>query len=187
MKLNLTLKIVFSIIFSGALLSCKSDPERVKKILEHNRTTAIRDSISADSTMRAMKFEADITSGRILKDTIGSYKSPVQITSSSLVKREYGTYKDIKLIYKNVSKKKISAIKFRWKGIDAFGDPADMGGYTKGFGGGFTDDILAPSKSDYGTWDMLSNNAKKITVVWVTEVAFSDGTKWFIDNNLGRL
>lgn len=174
---------LLSILF---VISCKSDREREKKLSEQNKKIAIRDSISADSTIRAMKFEADITSGRILKDTIGYCKSPVKIVSSSLLKNKYSSDRDIKLVYKNVSKKKINAIKFRWKGIDAFGDPADMEGQVGGVGGGYTEVAISPSKSDFATWDMLSRNASKITVVWVSEVAFSDGTKWFIDNNLRR-
>lgn len=103
---------------------------------------------------------------------------PVKIISTSPVEHdEYSNYKDVHSVWKNVSKKTISAIRFRWTGINAFGEPADMGSST-GIGAGFTDDILRSGKSDNGTWEILSKDLKKITKAWVYEVAFEDGTKW---------
>lgn len=48
----------------------------------------------------------------------------------------------------------------------------------KGLGGGYTDDILSPGKTDDGEWGILSRDAKKVVAAWVTEVVFEDGTKW---------
>ena len=44
--------------------------------------------------------------------------------------------------------KTISAIRFSWNGLNAFGEPAEMAGVTNGFGGGFTDNKLRPAKQD---------------------------------------
>jgi len=106
---------------------------------------------------------------------------PVKILSAKPVEQEYSNYKDIRLSWKNISKKTISAIRFKWKGENAFGEPADMGVKT-GEGGGFSDDKLRPGKSDYGEWSILSRDLKKVTKAWVYEVAFEDGTKWELNN-----
>ncbi len=82
---------------------------------------------------------------------------------------------------KNVSKKTISAIRFKWTGINAFGEPADMG-ITNGEGGGFDDDKLRPSKSNSGEWSILSRDLKKVTKAWAYEVVFEDGTKWELND-----
>lgn len=113
------------------------------------------------------------------KDTIGVYAAPVQVLSAKLVKREYSNYRDIALSFKNVSGKTVSAIRFKWYGLNAFGDPADMGrSYIEGYGGGFTDDLIRPGRKDYGTWEILSKDAKTIVAAWPIEVAFNDGTSW---------
>lgn len=49
-------------------------------------------------------------------------KAPVKVLSARPVEKEYSNYKDIRLSWKNVSNKTISAIKFRWSGINAFGE-----------------------------------------------------------------
>ena len=67
---------------------------------------------------------------------------PVKILSQSLIEVEYSNRRNVRLKYKNTGKKKISAIKFAWEGINSFGDPADMDTALPGYGGGFTDDEL---------------------------------------------
>lgn len=132
--------------------------------------------MSADEKVKEM---VNSTLDKSMLDTIGLSKSPVKILKYSLVKREYSNYRDIRLTYKNISNKKISAIKFRWKGINAFGDPADMGGsYVEGYGGGFSDTPLGVGRTETSEWGILSEDAKKVLLAWATEVAFSDGTKW---------
>lgn len=119
-----------------------------------------------------------------LFDTAGLHTSPVKVIKSYLYQEEYSNYKNISLTYKNNSRRKIEAIKFRWYGEDAFGEPADMGSYgiTEGFGGGFTDDALGAGKARTSSWGILSQRAKKVILAWPTEVMFSDGTKWDIKN-----
>jgi hypothetical protein len=131
------------------------------------------------SNTDAREKEVDEYIANSLLDTAGLYLAPVKVLSSRLVQREYSSYKDIRLTYKNVSGKRISAIRFRWYGKTAFNDPADMGNsFQEGFGGGFDDDPLGIGKSTTSEWSILSKNAKKVVLAWPTEVAFEDGTKW---------
>ncbi|MGV1021030.1 hypothetical protein ACTS9V_15575 [Empedobacter falsenii] len=116
-------------------------------------------------------------------DSAGMENSPVIVLKSSFVKQDYSNYKDIELKYKNVSNKTITAIRFEWYGENAFGEPADMGGsFSKGTGGGFTDETLKPDKTGYGQWSILSNDGKKIKMARANEVAFSDGSTWKLNN-----
>jgi hypothetical protein len=118
------------------------------------------------------------TTKKIFMDTAGISNAPVKVISAKMVQEEYSKYKSVRLTYKNVSGKKIEAIKFNWYGIDAFGEPADMGSFMDGVGGGLDDDPLGPGKSSTSTWSILSRNGKKVELAWAYEVAFSDGTKW---------
>ncbi len=115
-----------------------------------------------------------------LFDTVGISRAPVKVLSAKLVKQEYSNRKDIRLAWKNVSDNKIAAIRFKWYGLNAFGEPADMGGsgVIKGIGGGLADRSLSPGKTDSGEWSIMSNDGKKIVLAWPYEVAFEDGTKW---------
>lgn len=121
--------------------------------------------------------------GGVSYDTSRLDDCPVKVISSKFVKREYSNYKDIQLKYKNVSDKKIAAIRFRWYGLDAFGEPADMGSsITEGWGSGSSDDGLNKSAIDYGTWEIMSRNAKKVVIAFAYEVAFDDGTTWKLED-----
>lgn len=113
-----------------------------------------------------------------LYDTVGSASSPIQVLSYKLVEKEYSNYKDVSLTYKNVSSKPVAAVRFRWHGLNAFGEPADMGGSVEGFGAGFDDNTINPGKKKSGTWSISSRDAKTITKAWPYEIVFSDGTKW---------
>lgn len=74
--------------------------------------------------------------------------------------------------------KTISAIRFGWYGLDAFGDPANIGPLSNGFGGGYSDTELKGGKKETSKWSVITTNLKKVVKAWVTEVAFEDGTKW---------
>lgn len=111
-------------------------------------------------------------------DTAGLYLAPVKVLIAKFVSKEYSNYKDIALKYKNVSSKKISAIRFKWYGENSFNEPADMGGLRDGWGGGFTDDGLRPGSTSYGEWSIFSKDGKKVLIAYPYEVAFDDGTKW---------
>lgn len=118
----------------------------------------------------------------VYEDTAGMTLAPIIVTKAWFQKREYSTYKSVKLTYKNVGEKTVTAIRFSWKAVNSFGEPADAGSYTKrGYGGGFTDDIkLKQGQSLTEEWDILSSNGKTIIMAWPTEVVFSDGSKWTI-------
>lgn len=116
-----------------------------------------------------------------LFDTTGLHLSPVKILKAGLIEREYSNYRDISMTYKNVSKKKITGIRFKWFGINAFGEAAAMGDdFFKGMGGGFDDDLLLPGRTKTGSWAILSKDGKKVTMAWPYEVVFLDGSKWKI-------
>jgi hypothetical protein len=117
-------------------------------------------------------------------DTVGLSLAPVKITEAFLFKEEYSSFRNIRMVWKNISKKKITAIRFSWYGTNAFGEPADMGtSITKGFGGGYTDESLGPGKVANGIWSILSRDGKKIVLAWPYEVVFEDGTKWKTSRN----
>jgi hypothetical protein len=112
-------------------------------------------------------------------DTGGLYLAPIKVLSARFVVREYSNYKDVSLRFKNVSNKRVSAIRFKWYCENAFNEPADAGNsILKGWGAGFTDSELGIGTTTYGTWEILSKDGKKILIAYPYEVAFTDGTKW---------
>ena len=156
-----------------SLYSCesgiKNSDETIDDLLIKQKARKYTDSI-----IEVSKFNAAF-------DTAGLSISPVKIVSSRLQNSDYSNYRDIEITYKNISQKKIDAIRFSWYGVDAFGDPADMGtSLMPGFGGGVDDDIFLNGKTRTSSWSIMSRNAKKIILAWPKEVAFADGTKWKI-------
>lgn len=147
---------------------------------------------NSDVTAESQRFidsfklarQADSITKNIIRDamfdTAGVSMAPVRVISAKLVPREYSNYKDIRLVWKNAGPKKISAIRFKWYGINAFGEPADMGAASiqEGFGGGFADRSLSPGKTDEGIWEIMSKDGKRVVMAWPYEIAFEDGTKW---------
>ncbi|WP_147313955.1 hypothetical protein [Deminuibacter soli] len=164
---------LFGIILFAACVEKGHTTYTTQSRLSHADSIKVRSEV--DSTVKAMEKQT-------MFDTSGLSQAPVKVLSAKLTEREYSTYKDIYLIYKNVSSKKIAGIKFRWFGETVFGDPADMGSSTlaEGFGGGFTDEPLNPGESDSGKWDILSRNGKKVVLAWPTEIIYEDGSKWKI-------
>jgi hypothetical protein len=114
-------------------------------------------------------------------DTGGLYLAPIKVLSAKFVNKEYSNYKDVSLSFKNVTNKKISAIRFKWYGENSFNEPADMGSLKEGWGAGFTDDALRAGASSNSTWEVLSRDGKKILIAYPYEVAFDDGTKWALN------
>lgn len=122
---------------------------------------------------------ADHFSKESFLDTVGDHLAPVRVTKAYLFKEEYSSYKSIRLTFKNVSGKRIQAIRFEWYGENSFNEPADMGSYSyEGYGTGFDDDALGIGSSRSSTWSILSNDGKKVIGARAYEVAFIDGTKW---------
>lgn len=155
--------ICFILIISiRGLMSCKNKPEEPT----YEEIAAAQERV--DKHMKDAMF-----------DTVGLSESPVVVTKSWLYKEEYSTFKNIAFTYKNKSDKKIDAVRFRWYGLDAFGEPAEMGtSIVEGFGTGYDDDAISPGKSRTVRFSIYSSDAKKIVLVWPYEVAFADGTKW---------
>lgn len=166
-------KILLFSIVAFAFLSCSTSIKQDKN----------KDSLSVQTEAQFKDSDAKAIRNKIIDkvfgDTTGLYKSPIKVLSFKLVKKEYSNYRDVFVSYKNVSDKRITGIKFRWKGINAFGEPADMGNAViKGLGAGFTDTEINPNKTDTATWDVLSADAKKLIIVFPFEIAFEDGSKW---------
>jgi hypothetical protein len=152
-------KIIILICFSFCFISCKSESEKrneeYDKELQDLKNIELGQKIVDSITKNSLK--------NIYTDTTGVGNSPIKVYKYKLVEKEYSTsYKDIKLYYKNVSKKNISAIRFEWYGENAFNEPADMGSSINlGAGGGFTDELLKVGASDNGIWEISSNDVKK--------------------------
>lgn len=154
-----------------------------------DRNVAHIDSVIADLKGRTEELHhkkiVDSLSKSILHDaymdTVGLSTSPVRILKSKMIKATYSNARNIYLSYKNISSKKIDAMKLMWYGVDAFGEPANMGSaslLSPGMGGGMTDDPLSPGKIANNTWEILSEDGKSVILAWPREVVFSDGTKW---------
>jgi hypothetical protein len=164
-------------ILAFAAISCHHNSTQNETEALLSETDRFIDSINiarqADSMTKAVIRNAFF-------DTAGIAQAPVKVLSAKLVTQEYSNSKDIRLVWKNVSGNKIAAIRFKWYGLNAFGEPADMGGsgVIKGIGGGLADRSLSPGKTDSGEWSIMSNDGKKIILAWPYEVAFEDGTKW---------
>ncbi len=180
MKANLVLLTV-----CAALISCGGQKPQTKE-----QDDAYYDSLSIERTGKTISERARESTDSLLNkissdvymDTAGLSKAPVKVIKALLFKKEYSSYRDIRVTYKNVSKKTVTAIKFRWKGTNAFGDPADMGSsLQEGYGGGFTDDSLHPGRTEVSEWSILSRDGKKVELAWAYEVVFSDGTKWELE------
>lgn len=144
------------------------------------------DSISRASNVRVEKSNVAAPIEKAIKNSIYSdtaklKSAPIKVTKARFYQEEYSNYKNVSLTFKNVSNKKVNAIKFRWYGENAFGEPADMSGFVDGWGGGFTDKIISPGRSMTLQWSVLSRDGKKILVAYPTEAMFADGTKWKIE------
>jgi hypothetical protein len=171
------IRTILPLLMAIVVISCKQSADKSDTASDvEDLELKIKGEAFADSVVRA------ITKANLF-DTLGVAAGPIRILSSRIVEKEYSTYKDISLTYKNVSDKKIEAIRFRWYGENVFGEPADMGTSiglkgSEGFGAGFVDDPLGPQKTRTSEWSINSRDAKKVVKVWPYEIVFSDGSKW---------
>lgn len=112
-------------------------------------------------------------------NTQNNKESPIKIVSWKLFKNQYSDHKDIELIYKNVSKKKIGAIRFEWYSENAFNKPASgKFFFIKGKAEGYTHLPINAKQTRSQIWENFSTDAKTIISARVYFVAFSDGTTW---------
>jgi hypothetical protein len=160
--------VVVAMIILGIIINLFS----AKKV----EAVATTQSASKDSTT----VKTDDTNSSF--DTAGVYLAPVKILEAKITKDDEINIRNIYLSFKNVSGKKITSIRFKWWGINAFGEPADMDlSSDKGLGSGFIDDELGIGKISNATWQLWGQDAKKIIAAWPYEVAFDDGTKWSLN------
>jgi hypothetical protein len=171
------MKAIFTMFLFVVIVSCNDLILGSKKGTEIDSTLGLDEQKFMDSLKNDIHSQPSMI--LIRSDTIGMNYAPIKVISFKVVEKEYSTYRNVFLRYKNVSKKTVTAIRFRWYGVNAFGEPADLGNsILTGFGSGFTEDIIKPNASDSGEWDVLSRDAKKILIAYAYEVAFSDGSKW---------
>lgn len=162
-------KILFFISLSLFLFSCKSDEEKAKE-------QYIKDSI----TIAVMDRMADnMIERNFNNDEIK--KAPVKIISCKYIQDSTSTSKHIEIFYKNVSNKNIVAVRFKWYGLNIYGEPADAGGMD-GFGGGSSEQHVKPNEEVGVTWDIYSRNGNTIKGCRPEVVIFEDGTKWSLKN-----
>lgn len=165
------MKLLTTLLCLTTILSCNSKVEKREKVYtpaEKVQIEHIKDSILKDIRKGTLTKVAENV----------SKEDPVQVIKASLFKEEYSSSKSIRLTYKNISGKKIEAIRFYWTGVNAFGEAAEMGSAIEGIGGGYTDDALGVGKSRTSEWSIYSSDGKKVTKAWAKEVVFADGTKW---------
>ncbi|KRB57734.1 hypothetical protein [Flavobacterium sp. Root186] len=111
--------------------------------------------------------------------TKNSKNSPVTIVSTSLSRAQYSDHKDIKIVFKNSSKKNIQAIKLEWYCENSFDEPANgRYFYGKGRSTGEIAHLLKPGKVKSKIWEDFSTDANRIIKVRAYYVVFTDGTKW---------
>jgi hypothetical protein len=130
------MKLITSVILLALLSSCKEKKPQseTEKFLAHGDSLIAK--YNADQKVKTATQEAIAS---VYTDTSQILTSPVKVVSYRVVKNEYSSYKNVSLTWKNISNKSISGIKFRWQGVDAFGEPADLGdSFAPGFEGGFT-------------------------------------------------
>ncbi|MBE4949956.1 hypothetical protein [Chryseobacterium culicis] len=167
----------YYLIAFAVLLSCnkKDKPESIVSKSNTEDSIQLLANQVTDSVIKSMDIAEDFKGSFSNKKLLEN--SPVEVLSAEFIKKQYSNYKDVKITYKNISDKKIEGIKFEWYGENTFGEPADMGA-SNGKGSGFTDNPLSPGKTDYGVWNILSSDGKKIIGARAYEVVYSDGTKW---------
>lgn len=114
-----------------------------------------------------------------LFDTVGVSAAPVRLLHAELVPASGSNKTNLAVSWSNTGIKPVSAVRFHWYGLNAFGEPAEMGGnVAAGFGSGYVDRKLAPGAKDSDTWPINSRDAKKVVMVWPYEIVFEDGSKW---------
>jgi len=118
-------------------------------------------------------------------DTINIQNSPVKIISSKLLKNAYSDHKDIQIIFKNISKKDVKAIKFEWYCENAFDKPASgKSFFIKGKSTGESTTFLKKQQTRSKIWEDFSTDANTILSARAYEVTFSNGTKWKLEQSI---
>lgn len=163
------LLLFFSILFT--LSNCnqtKQENKAIVKSKKHSKTN--ENSLDKKDSIFEKK---DVTKSANSRDL------PIKIIKAILLKNDYSHHKDIKIIYKNTSKKTIKAIKLDWFCINAFEEPAS-GNYFYGEGNfkGSLTSTIKPGETKSEIWEDFSTDADKIIKVRAYYIVYNDGTKW---------
>ncbi|KAF2328906.1 hypothetical protein [Flavobacterium ginsenosidimutans] len=163
------LLLVFSTIF---LFSKCYQPKQEKKAFNKS------EKHSKENESKPSKTDTLSTKKNISKST-NSEDFPIKIIKATLLDNSYSHHKNIKIVYKNSSKKMIKAIKLKWFCINAFEDPAS-GNYFYGEGNfkGNITRLIKPGETKSEIWEDFSTDADKIIKVTVYYIVYNDGTKW---------
>lgn len=159
-------QILIGLFLICVFASCNNSENKPKV----DNLTSLETSIKVDSMVKAKMKEVKMA------DTVGVSDCGLVVTSAKLVKGDYDKY--VRLTYKNVSGKDISAIRFKWYVENAFGEPSNIGILGDGFGAGYDDTGLKKGKTVSNQWSLSGEDAKKIVNAWPYEIVFEDGTKW---------
>ncbi|WET01573.1 hypothetical protein [Flavobacterium sp. YJ01] len=160
------LLLFFSTIFLFS--KCNQPKEKKKAPIKFEKHSKEKES----------KTDTHSTEKNISKSA-NSEDSPVKIVKAILIENSYSHHKDIKIVYKNSSKKMIKALKLKWFCINAFEEPAS-GNYFYGegnFSGNITS-LIKPGEIKSKIWEDFSTDADKIIKITVYYIVYNDGSKW---------
>ena len=103
-------------LFAFAAFSCHQNDTKSENDKEIDSLGGLKPGMSKDQRIAEIKDSLlkAIRSEQISKDTATTKDYPVKIISAGPFQNEYSNYKGVRLTYKNVSGKRISAIKFKW-------------------------------------------------------------------------
>ncbi|MCD0467185.1 hypothetical protein [Flavobacterium sp. ENC] len=158
------------------VLSCQKKKEKSSGYVRATLTDTAMNVYSPQSSYEMVKTKY------LKNDSLSDY--PVKIISTKLFKNQYSTFKNIRLTFKNVSRKNIHAIKFQWYTENALAEPSNLRSFfNRGESSGlYTADLLKPGKTSSVIFEEFSSDAKRVIAARPYEVVFSDGTKWYIKN-----
>lgn len=105
--------------------------------------------------------------------------SPIKIISSRISTNEYTTHKDIKIVYKNIGKKNIKAIKMEWYCENSFDEPSHgKFFFIQGKSTANITKLLKAGTIKTQVWEDFSTDANTIIKTRAYFVMFTDGTTW---------
>ena len=164
---------ILSILMFIGISSCQSHQEK---------DNDINSSLASEKDLNKLKREiSDSIENLVVLDSTGVYKSPVIAKDITVTKSINEDYRIVNISFENVSDKNVIAVKFRWKGLDAFGDKADIGKLSDGFGDETIEiDIKSGEKISINSLHIKTSNLRKVSNVIPYEVAFEDGTTWIL-------
>jgi hypothetical protein len=137
--------------------------------------------------LHQIDHEDSITRTQKIRDSIkknflnnkNENNSPIKILSSKILPNQYSNHKDIRITYKNTTKKNIKAIKLEWYCENSFEEPAHgRFFYIQGKSSEVITKLITAGKSQSQIWEDFSTDANKIVKVRAYYVMFTDGTTW---------